>query len=278
MNHTGALGPLLIAGICLVLLIALAMRRPLDRTLLGYVAAAVGWYLLVSAVPAKNPFLGLPSYVILWVASLAALTHGIRRSSSGRTAAVGGIVVCIVALWIPAQAVSFLIRYRNDPPSSTTAHKSVLRQVARDLTAHIKPGDVFSGGDWYDYSAKISYYSIDETGRQMYPEVWPLGRGPGDIDDYITSRVARRAVAVVWREDMADVRRIVARAWQAQNVAPPEAYPLEMYRPEMYEYYRVLNRWLNREGSPYRLVHEYDLPFSAGQTLTLQMYARSAAQ
>ena len=263
MNHTGALGPLLVAGILIVFLIALSMRRPVDRMLPGYAAVAVCWYLLVSATPAKNPFLGLPSYVILWAASLGALAHGIRHSSSWRSAAVGGVAVCAVALWIPAQAVSFVVRHRDDPPPRVTAQKSVLKQVARDLSAHIKPGDFFIGGDWYNYSAKLSYYSIDGRGGQMYAEVWPIELGAEDIDDYITRRVATRAVAIVWKEDIARVSDIVG-FWLAL--------------PESFEYYRVLNRWLNREGSPYRLVREYDLPFSAGQTLTLQMYARRSSQ
>ena len=74
----------------------------------------------------------------------------------------------------------------------------------------------------------------------MTPEVWPPYQGPNQIDEFINERVAKTKVAVLWKEDMAEVsKRVVSSS-----------------RPEAYEYYRALHRWVNRAESPYLLVKD----------------------
>ena len=85
-----------------------------------------------------------------------------------------------------------------------------MRQIALDLRAHLKPGEVFSAGDWYTYTAgDVPYYAIDDKGRFLYPEVWDPYQGPDRIDEFINDRVAKTKVALLWKEDVAQVSKSV---------------------------------------------------------------------
>ena len=173
-------------------------------------------------------------------------------------------MLCVVALslgtlTIAAGAGSFLARNRHEPPPVIGRNKEVLRQIALDLRAHLKPGEFFSTGDWFTYTAgDVPYYAIDDKGRFLYPEVWDPYQGPDRIDEFINDRVAKTKVALLWKEDVAEVSKSVI-------VSLPQAY----------EYYRAVHRWINRPGSPYVLVKEYTLYFPSDHTLTLQLYARA---
>jgi hypothetical protein len=238
--------------------VALYKRDPIDRAALSYLAIAAAWYLLVATTKAKNPFLGLPFYLFLCLFSWSAIAAARRRLLSKTNEVLCLAALSLGTLAIGAGAGSFLARNHNEPPSPIGRNKEVLRQIALDLRTHLKPGETFSAGDWWTYTAgDVPYYSIEGDGM-MYPEVWPPYQRPDLIDEFINDRVAKTKAAVLWKEDMAEVSKRV----------------MSSSRPEAYEYYRALHRWVNRSESPYLLVKECTLYFADHDTLTLQLYAQ----
>jgi hypothetical protein len=259
-RHLGIGGWLmLMAGLCAVV-VALFRRDPVDRVALSYLAIAAAWYLLVTTTKSKNPFLGLPFYLFLCLFSWAAISAARRWSLSKTSGALCLVALSLGALTITAKAGSFLARNRHEPPPAMGRNKEVLRQIAFDLRVHLKPGETFSAGDWCTYAGgDVPYYSIYDDGRQLYPDVWQPYQGLDQIDEFINDRVAKTKVALLWKEDIAEVSRSVMAA----------------SLPQAYEYYRAVHRWVNRPGSPYVLVKDYTLYFPSDRTLTLQLYARA---
>ena len=158
---------MLIVGLCAIV-VSLYRGEPIDRVALSYLGIAVAWYLLVTATKSKNPFLGIPFYLLVCLFSWAAISAA-RRWSLSRTSGL----LCLVALslgtlTIPARAGSFLARNRHEPPPVAGRNKKVLRQIALDLKTHLKPGEAFSAGDWSTYAGgAVPYYSIYDDGRQL---------------------------------------------------------------------------------------------------------------
>ena len=239
--------------------VAMYKRDPIDRAALGYLAIAAAWYLLVAMTKAKNPFLGLPFYLFLCLFSWSAIAAARRRLPSKTSEVLCLAALSLGSLVMAAGTGSFLAWNHNEPLPPIGRNKEVLRQIALDMRAYLKAGETFSAGDWWTYTGgDVPSYSIDEDGL-MYPEVWPPYQRPDQIDEFINDRVAKTKAAVLWKEDMAEVSKRV----------------MSSSRPEAYEYYRALHRWVNRPESPYLLVKEYTLYFADHDTLTLQLYARA---
>jgi hypothetical protein len=258
-HHLGIGGWLLFVTGLATVVVALYRGDSIDRATLSYLVIAVGFFLLVATTKSKNAFLGLPFYLFLCLFSWAAIAAARQRSLSKTSQVLCVVALSLGTLTIAARAGSFLVRNRHEPPTVIGQNKAVLRQIALDLRAHLKPGEVFTTGDWFTYTAgDVPYYAIDDKGRFLYPEVWDPYQGPDRIDEYINDRVAKTKVALLWKEDVAQVSKSVI-------VSLPQAY----------EYYRAVHRWINRPGSPYVLVKEYTLYFPSHQTLTLQLYARA---
>ena len=96
-------------------------------------------------------------------------------------------------------------------------------------------------------------------GVNCNPDVSQPYQGPDQIEEFINDRVAKMKAAVLWKEDIEEVSKSVVAA----------------SLPAAYEYYRAVHRWINRPGSPFKLVKEYTLYFPRDRTLTLQLYARA---
>jgi hypothetical protein len=241
--------------------VALYRRDPIDRVALSYLAIAAAWYLLVATTKSKNAFLGLPFYLFLCLFSWAAIAAARRWSLSKMSGFLCLVALSLGSFTIAAGAGSFFSRNRHEPPPAMGRNKEVLRQIALDLRVHLKPGETFSAGDWCTYAGgDVPYYSIDEHGLQFFPDVWQPYQGPEQIDEFINDRVAKTKVALLWKEDIAEV---VSKSVMAASL------------PQAYEYYRAVHRWVNRPGSPYVLVKEYTLYFPSDHTLTLQLYAQA---
>jgi hypothetical protein len=205
----------------------------------------------------KNPFLGLPFHLFLYLFSWAATAAARQRSPSKTSEALCLAALSLSTLTIAAGAGSFLVRNRHEPPPVIGRNKEVMRQIALDLRAHLKPGEAFSAGDWYSYTGgDVPYYSINDDGLPMYPNVY---QHTDKVTEFINDRVAKTKVALLWKEDMAEVSKRVPHA----------------SLPQAYEFYRAVQRWINQPGSPYVLVREYTLYFSSHDTLTLQLYAQT---
>ena len=257
-RHLGMAGWLLLITGLSATVVSLYRRVPVDRVTLSYLAIAAAWYLLVTANKTGNEFLGLPFYLFLCLFSWAAIAGASQRWLSKT-----GVKLCVVTLALGtllsvAGAAPFLVRNLHERPV-IGRNREVLRQIALDLKGYLKPGETFAAGDWYFYTgAVVPYYAISDDGMFTYPDVWQPLEAPDKVADFINNRVARTKVALLWKEDMAEVSK---------------RGPASL--PQAYHYYRALHRWVNRPGSPYLLVKEYALFFPGEDTLTLQLYAKT---
>jgi hypothetical protein len=251
----GKLGWLALALATITLAFSIYRRKKQDAAVWGYLLLAAAWYSVITATPAKNAYLGIFYYLLVWIFALAALAPVLVALREQYRWLLPAIAV------VPIAAVSWsAVRYiRHIPPSEQykVADRATLQQAARDLEAVLRPGESYTAGDWYAYTGYALYY--DTVGRQpgLFPVNWEPSTPLEQIPEFLRDRVEKTRVVFVYKEDMSEI------GGTYEFFCAPPSWP----------YYRALKSWVNAPEHGYKLYREYPIVFP-GKTFTLQMFLR----
>lgn len=251
----GKLGWLALVLASVTLAISIYRRKKQDAAVWGYLLLAGAWYSLVTATPAKNAYLGISYYLLVWIFALIVLAPVFVHLHQHYRWLLPVMAVASVA------AVSWsAVRYiRNMPPFEQYkgADRAMVQQAGRDLEAVLKPAESYTAADWYSYTGyALYYYTIGaQAGRQ--PVNWEPSNSLEGVPEFLRGQVQKTRVVYVYKEDMSELGG---------------GYDFFSARPS-WPYYRALKNWVNAPEHGYKLYREYPVVFP-GKTFTLQMFVR----
>ncbi len=241
--HIGHWESWLLLGVGLTLWAAGTLKkRERDYRLLIYLLLAGVLYGLVSVTPAKNYFVGLPYYLLLWLFSWAALAPFLtvfgQRGRVARTCLV--LFPTLYGSLVVAAAFYALHHWPAEKQVGPLENRDVTQQIAGDLRRLLTNEDVFVWVPTHGYPAALEYYMMDNEGR--FPQavnVDPTTSPP--IPQFLLERVSQCKALLVYAEDIEEVAKVF-------HVAPLS-----------YPYWRAISEWVKRPESSHRLVRTYRL-------------------
>jgi hypothetical protein len=224
---------------------------------LAYLALAAAWYLMMSFTAAKNPFLGLPFYLVLWLFSLIAIAAALRRISHVSWAKwIPPTLAAIFAFWILSGAISFLLQPPSEAIVLARQNRAMIQQAAYDAAAFLGPEDCFATADFFGFTGSaFPYYLIGSDGAPL-PVTWDPSASDNAIPTFLRERVNKCNVGFAYAEDSAELDKY----WR-------------IVRPPSFTYYRAQARFLRAPGNGYELFKSFPLSLG-GHTALLQMYVR----
>jgi len=271
--HMGPVEGWALLGAGLVTISAFAWRKvePRDHRLLAYVCLSLVLYGVVSSTPARNIFLGLPYYLLLWLFSWAAVA-ALVKSWSNRHASRTWIPVLVSSLYVSTVVFAGFYALHNWPTEKRqTEHGNleVTRQISRDLRTILTDGDTFMWAPGPSYPNSLLYYMVDAQGR--FPSDFRLDpvTGPPPAE-FVRDDLIHCKAILVYDEDMEKVAQTLT--WDVHPLARP--------------YFRAIAEWVRRPDSPYRVARVYhlsnwtspDTRFRVGHTnrrdLAVRLYVR----
>jgi hypothetical protein len=204
---------------------------------------------LVTVTSAKNYFLGLPYYFLLWIFSWAVLASGLKRwaDASPHRRAVLVLVSCAYAGVVILGGFYALWQWPAEEKKIGQKNREVTMRLASDLKRTLTARDLFAWAPAFGYPAALQYYMIgpdcimvpSNTSTDYPPEVTPA--------QFIASDASRCKAILVYMEDIEEVSRFF---WCPASRRP---------------YLRALAEWVRGPDSCSSLYATYRLSVGAPQ-------------
>lgn len=251
----GKLGWLALVLATITIALSIYLRRKQNMAVWGYLLLAVAWYSLVTATPAKNAYLGIFYYLLVWMFALTALAPVLVALR----AQYRWLLPAIALVPIAAGSWSAIRYVRHIPPSEgyKAANRVTLQQAARDVEGVLKPGESYTSADWYAYTGYALYYYTIGKQPGLVAVNWEPSTSRAEIPSFLRDSVQKTRVVFVYKEDVS------ALAGGYDFFCTPPSWP----------YYRALKSWVDAPEHGYKLYREYPIVFP-GKAFTLQMYIR----
>ncbi len=270
--HFGPVESWAILGAGIGAFVYMLWKRHVDKALIGYLCISTALWLLASAAPAKNFFIGLPYCFLLWVFSWIALAQVVHVRIRRRRL-TSYVMILLVCSYAGTMIVGGFYSVGKSPIYDTgvrwaaSENRLVTQQIATDLRSFLTANDTFLPVAAWGYPATLQYHMVDLEGR--YPQyVWidPLA-SPEKVVRTIESSGACKAI-LMYEKDIEEV----AKSWPSEFIKP-------VYFPVM----RAIQEWVRGPESPFRLVKTYQIyvfpiPFQVTNVkdLTILLYIRKS--
>ena len=220
----------------------------------GYIGLSAALYGSVSLAPAKNYFLGLPYYLLLWLFSWTMLAAFFKRWARPRNTRVL-IVVLLVCLYAGSDVICAVHGLQNLPTAELRAareNRQLTQQIAMDLRAVLTDNDTFVWAPAFGYPAALLYYMVNTTDHYPQPTYFDYSKSP---DQFVNASVKRSRAVLVYDEDI----EIVAQYVDVHPVSRP--------------YFRAIAEWVRQHESSYTLLRTYHLN-AIERYLALRLYVK----
>jgi len=224
---------------------------------IAYFVIAASLYVLVSATPAKNFFLGLPCYLVLWIYCWASFTSVPLSKFLNQRVAWGLLSLAVLTVSIVGiRGMQNLRSWQGHEFEEGRQDRAVMQQVALDLRQVLSNHDSFVTMAAYGSPSALLFYMPDEQGE--FPHSWVVnGTNAPPVPEYL-QRLVEPAKAVL----------IYAGGNDRTSF---KAYVEDVDYP----YYRAIAAWVQRPGSSFRLVKSYNFYRErGGSNAALQLYVK----
>jgi hypothetical protein len=261
--HVGTVGLVLLFSGTIVFFFLLVQKKQdvhHKGRLLAYLTIGISLYVLVSLSPAKNYFLGLPCYFILWVFSLASLAlalASLRLWQPGFSWMF--LSACLLYAGLTGiQGYQNLRRWSKQELQEGPYNQNVMRQMASDLNEILSHRDRFMWTPEYGSPSTFLYYM--PRAQDELPEVVGVDAMVDPLPDQYAREFIEPAKAVLVLRG--DIEKFNDLGMGAVN-------------PANYPYYRAAAEWVRRPGSSHHLLKTYH--FFGGENnpeLTVDLYVK----
>ena len=247
----------------LVLLTKKGLRECETSQLLAYLVAGAALYGLVSASLAKNYFLGLPCYLLLWIFSLSSLAIVINMAQAWKSRLTRGLTAIgvVYASFVGITGYYNLLHWPSYELQEGPYNRAVMREIAGDLRKILSDDDTFMWMPAYGSPSTLLYYMPMPKGR--LPQSIPMDAETDPSPDQYAQEFMEPAKAVLlYREDIEEVATFC------------------YVHPANYPYFRAVAKWIHRSGSSHHLFKSYrffgngDNPGQRG--LNVDLYVRDS--
>ena len=264
--HMGTLGLVLLftgAAAFLFLFIRRKQRSGSIGPLFCYMVIGICLYALVSTSLAKNYFLALPCYLVLWVFSLGSMAVAISALPAWKTTFSWIFVLAslVYAGLIGIQGYRNLHQWSRQELQEGPYNQIVMRQIAYDLSKILSHQDSFMWTPEYGSPSTFLYYMPQR--QDELPEVVGLDAMASPPPEQYGQECIEPAKAVLLLRG--DIEKFNALGMGAVS-------------PLNYPYFRAAAAWVRRPGSTHHLLRTYH--FFGGDNnpeLTVDLYVKNSA-
>lgn len=262
IKHMGWLTVGLAAASPLFLIVAHRWRPTAKSPIhaaLPYLCIAAALYGLVSATPAKNFFLGLPCYLILWIycwISLTSVMDSLRSAKSKLSWGLLSMAIIIVGV-VGIKGVQNVRTWRGNEFEEGEQDRMVMKKMAMDLRQVLSNGDTFIAMPAYGNPDTLKFYMPD--GQGDFPQArWVNGINGPSIQEFIQQSVEPSKAVLVYSNGN--------ESSSFKEYAAPEDFP----------YFSAIASWVQRPGSRFHRWKTYNLyPGASGDKSEVELYVRN---
>jgi hypothetical protein len=237
-----------------------AVKASIDQPL-AYLIIAAALFAAVALSVLRNYFLGLPSYLLLWIYCWVSFVSWMNPVST-RTKRVSSGLLFVAALSIVVagvQGIRNMHTWNGNEFAEGHQDRLALQELAFDLRHELSNKQGFVSMPAYGSPATILFYMTSSEGD--FPQATLVNGTDGPpIEDFLR-HVVEPAKAVLVYANGSKPRGWTEVGWVANQDFP---------------YYRAIAAWVQRPGSAHRLLKTYDLyPDASGARATIELYVRS---
>jgi hypothetical protein len=267
LPHMGFLGLIaLVLGIILFLIFLVKKKRgELDlHRFYVYLTTGAALYVLVSISLAKNYFLALPCYFILWIFSLNCLAAAINLAQGWKTKLSWSFLSLglFYAAYLGVVGTGNLAHWPSYDSQEGPHNRMVMREIAKDLRNNLSNDDSFMWIPAYGNPATLLYYMMDQQGKLPTAIEMDAMIDP-QPEQYVRKFIEPAKAVLVYRDS-------------------EESVSVGYVHPANYPYFRAITAWVSRPGSSHHLFKSYhflDVDGNLKPTdLTIDLYVRDPAR
>ena len=219
-----------------------------------YLIIAIALYCLVSLIPPKNYFVGLPCYLTLWIFCVGSVSLLIASFQPSRAAWGLFLIAITTVCFIGIGAVNGLRTWQGHEFEEGRQDRIALQQIAKDLRQLLSNQQSFISMSAYGAPGTILFYMPDREGA--FPQgILVFRTGELTISEFLQKTV-EPAKAVLILSNGNKSKGLTEVGWYG---------PLEV------PYYRATEDWVKRPGSSHHLSKTYDLYGNA----SVELYVRN---
>jgi len=265
VSHMGWETVALILACPLLLAVAAVRRRAAAsavRPALVYAGVGAALYALVSASPAKNYFLGLPSYLFLWIFCWLAASTVIASWPALTNKLGGGLLAVAIALVsvTGVLGVRGLNSWQGREFAEGSRDRAVMQQIAVDLREVLSNDQYFFTMPAYGNPAALLFYMPDHQGRLPGARIIDGLKSP-PVDVFLQEEIEVAKAVLIYADGNKES--------SFKGYMPPFTFP----------YFRAVADWLQRPGSDFHLRKTYQFYRAAGgDQAAIQLYVRDDSQ
>ncbi len=233
-------------------------KRHTDSRIICYLGLSLAIYVLVSAIPNKNYFIGIPYYLLLWLISWITLAPLLKKWSA-RSRMKKWILVLVLCTYVGFNLVGGLYGLYNWPVWEQRAaehNKHATQQIAADLRALLRNNDLFISAPAFGYPNALQYYMIDSKGKCPNTFNLYISKPP---DQVIRESISNCKAILVYEQDIDEVARFAS--------VPAPARP----------YWQAIAEWVRDPQNSYELFKKYDFFFYDAHRLTMNLYVKRSS-
>jgi hypothetical protein len=261
IDHMGWQTVVLVLASPLLLLAPLRREgraRPAFRHALVYLLIAASLYGLVSVSLAKNYFLGLASYLVLWIFCWVAITVfiGSWPSWAGR---IGGSLLALAIATVALTGVlgaRGLESWKGHDFEEGRQDRAVMREIALDLRQVLSNDEAFLAMPAYGNPAALLFYMPDRQGE--YPRAVIINGLTGPpVEEFLRQEIEPAKAVLIYANGN---KESSFKSW-----IPEVNFP----------YYQAIAAWVQRPGSAHHLKKSYQFYRApGGDQAAIQLYVR----
>jgi hypothetical protein len=264
VRHMGWMTVVFAAATPAFVFLSFTKRRPVKACIhqpLAYLIIAATLFATVALGVLKNYFLGLPSYLMLWVYCWVWLTSWINPASGMAKRVYWGALVFAVLSTVVAgiQGVRNIHMWNGNEFVEGHQDRLALQQLALDLRHELSNKQSFVSMPAYGSPATLLFYMPSSEGDFPQATLANGTSGP-TIEDFLRQMVEPAKAVLVYANGSKP------RGWAEVGWVANQDFP----------YYRAIAAWVQRPGSAHHLLKSYDLyPDASGGRATIELYVRS---
>jgi hypothetical protein len=254
-THLGDEGLVLVC-VGIVICVNCFRRHDLNKhSSIFYLGLSAALWLAVSVNPAKNFFLGLPYYLLLWLFSFGNVMSFLS-SRVNRRRMIRVLLLVLLISYTGFCVVGGLYAYAKWPPNTLSAaerNRSTTLEISRDLRGFLSDNDTFFWAPAYGYPGTLQFYMMDRSGGFPRAVYINMSETPAR---FVEKELSECKAVLAYDQD---IQLVVQIGW-----VPPQQYP----------YYRAIAQWVENSTNGFTVVRTYTMIADTGP-LTLRLYLKS---